>query len=123
LIPLREPVGTSIGLATAVAQLRVQDVTIFSLCRRRFVLAHSITTHFRVEADIVSPARVVLKYFTQSTIAPWNGEESTFVDTYSAAVWIDWLVTSSNCVAVSNTYSQAQEYAQEREALAEFMIE
>lgn len=53
----------------------------------------------RIVGEIVSPARVVLKYFTQSTFAPWKGAVvSTFVDTYSLGVWIDCPVTSSSCI-------------------------
>lgn len=58
-------------------------------CKKRFVLAHSIAIPLRVASGILAPAISVSKYFTQSTIAPWNGEESTFVDTYSAGARID----------------------------------
>ena len=60
-----------------------------SLSVNRFVLAHSTSNHLSVVFGIATQFASVSKYFTQSTFAPWNGEESTFVDTYSAAVWID----------------------------------
>ena len=65
----------------------------------RFVLAHSHRKPFRVSGEIGFPLLSVLKYFTQSTFAPWKGAVvSTFVDTYSLGVWIDCPVTSSSCI-------------------------
>lgn len=52
-----------------------------------------------VSGEIGFPLLSVLKYFTQSTFAPWNGAVvSTLVDTYSLGVWIDCPVTSSSCI-------------------------
>ena len=70
----------------------------------RFVFPASQRYHLSVLGDIVAPERVVLKYFTQSTFAPWKGAVvSTFVDTYSLGVWIDCPVTSSSCILQTDT--------------------
>jgi hypothetical protein len=66
------------AVTTIVHQTFDQEENVFDRVIK-FVEAHSIFTPFIVDGDIEAPARVVLKYFTQSTIAPWNGEESTFV--------------------------------------------
>ena len=72
-----------------------------SLSTNRFVLAHSQRKPFRVFSEIVFPFISVSKYFTPSTIAQWNGEERTFVETYSAGSDILCPVISSICNAVA----------------------
>jgi hypothetical protein len=66
------------GVTVIVAIFLLQEENVL-LCVSKFVDDHSIFTPSIVDGDIASPVRVVSKYFTQSTIAPWNGEESTFV--------------------------------------------
>ena len=69
--------------------------------------------------DIGNQAIVVLKYFTQSTFAPWKGAfVSTFVDTYSQGVWIDCPVTSSSCILhIDIPDTQSQRLANKRPSL------
>ena len=59
----------------------------------------------------------VSKYFTPSTIAPWNGEESTFVLTYSQGISIDCPVTSSSCIQVPYITEPVPAYASNRTAV------
>ena len=66
-----------------------QVVRKFSDCKKRFVLAHSQRKPFRVLGDIGFPLISVLKHFTPSTFAPWNGDDRRFVETYSLGVLID----------------------------------
>ena len=71
-----------------------------SVFMNRFVLAHSQRKPLSVLGEIGSQARVVLKYLTQSTFAPWNGAVvSTFVETYPPNEVSLCPVTSSICIS------------------------
>ncbi len=69
-IPLRAPFGQTVGLEVRVAPERDQLVTSQVFSSKRFILCHSLRNHLSVDSGIFAPARVVSKYFTQSTPAP-----------------------------------------------------
>ena len=71
------------------SEISDQVVEKSSDCRKRFVLAHSQRKPLSVFSGIGLPFMSVSKYFTPSTIAPWNGEDRRFVETYSLGVLID----------------------------------
>ena len=90
----------------------------------RFVLAHSQRYPFKILGEIGSQAIVVLKYFTQSTFAPWNGAAvSTFVETYSEGVCTDCPVTSSSCILqIDIPDTPSQRFAGKRQSLIDETI-
>ena len=81
------PSGTVQANEVLEAQTTLHQVADKSLYVHIFVLVHSTSNHLSVVFGIATQFASVSKYFTQSTFAPWKGEERTFVDTYSQGVF------------------------------------